>query len=97
MANAILRMIVGTQHLEETAAAISKLPEVIWVAKLTGEYNLMADLTCVSMDHLRKFLEEVIGKMKGIRQTDLAIYLKYYKSDVVPDVRLLRRVAQSDG
>ena len=65
-------------------------------AKLTGEYNLMADLTCVSMDNLRKFQEDDIAKMKGIRQTDLAIYLRYYKSDVGPDIRLLRQYARSD-
>lgn len=94
MANAILRMIVETQYVEEAATALSELPEVIWVARLTGEFNLMADLTCVSMDHLRRLLEERITEIKGIRQTDLAIYLRYYKSDVVPNVKLLRQIAQ---
>ena len=97
MAIAILRMVVETRHLEASAARISEFPEVTWVAKLTGEFNLMADLACVSMDHLRSLLEDRVARIEGIQQTDVAIYLRYYKSDVVPDVRLLRQIAQSNG
>lgn len=75
--------------LKETVAqAISKLPEVSFLAMTSGDYDLEVDVMCRDNEHLVKLVNE-LSDINGVYQTKTTIYFKVYKY-TQPDLNLLK-------
>lgn len=74
---------------EEIAQAISKLPEVSFLAGTSGEYDLEVDVMCRDNDHLVEFING-ISKLEGVYQTKTTLYFKVYKY-AQPDLSLVKK------
>ena len=74
---------------EQIAQAISKLPEVSFLAGTSGEYDLEVDVMCRDNDHLVEFING-ISKLEGINQTKTTLYFKVYKY-AQPDLSLVKK------
>lgn len=73
---------------ESVAAAISKMPEVSFLAMTSGDYDLEVDVMCRDNNHLVDFVNE-LSKIEGVHQTKTTIYFKVYKY-AQPDLNLLK-------
>lgn len=73
---------------EKVAQAISKYPEVSFLAMTSGDYDLEVDAMCRNNEHLVDFVNE-ISKIKGVYQTKTTLYFKVYKF-AQPDLNLLK-------
>lgn len=49
---------------------LAKLPEVVYVASLTGRFDAVISAVFASSDHLRRFLVDRLSKVRGIRSTE---------------------------
>jgi Lrp/AsnC family transcriptional regulator for asnA, asnC and gidA len=77
-------------HKEQIAEAISRLPEVSFLAGTSGEYDLEVDVMCRDNDHLVEFINE-ISKYEGVYQTKTTLYFKVYKY-AQPDLSLVKKL-----
>jgi Lrp/AsnC family transcriptional regulator for asnA, asnC and gidA len=87
-APALINVKVDHAHLLEAAEAISRFPEVRWLGMVTGESDLVIDVTCRDTDHLFKFITEKLGNVHGVRDIRTSTYIRVFKS-TGPDVRLV--------
>lgn len=73
---------------EEIAQKIAKMPEVSFLASVSGDHDLEVDVMCTDNNHLMKFVNK-ISAIKGVNQTKTTLYFKVYKY-AQPDLKLLR-------
>jgi Lrp/AsnC family transcriptional regulator for asnA, asnC and gidA len=64
--------------IDEVAKVIAQYPEVSYLAKVTGDYDLHMDVMCRDRDHLSRFVSE-IRKIPGVGNTRTNIILDVYK------------------
>ena len=64
--------------IDEVGKAIAKYPEVSYIAKVTGDFDLHMDVMCRDRDHLSQFVTEV-RKIPGVGNTKTNIILDVYK------------------
>jgi Lrp/AsnC family transcriptional regulator for asnA, asnC and gidA len=74
---------------EKIAREIAKLPEVSFLASVSGDYDLEVDVMCTDNNHLMNFVNE-ISAIKGVNQTKTTLYFKVYKF-AQPDLKLLSK------
>lgn len=74
---------------EDVAQRISKMPEVSFLASVSGDYDLEVDVMCTDNNHLMNFVNK-ISAIKGVNQTKTTLYFKVYKY-AQPDLKLLRK------
>jgi Lrp/AsnC family transcriptional regulator for asnA, asnC and gidA len=67
------------QYLRAAAKKISDFEEIGWVAICTGPYDLLAELACMSNDHLLTMIES-LSIIEGVRSTETLLYLKIEKN-----------------
>jgi Lrp/AsnC family transcriptional regulator for asnA, asnC and gidA len=73
---------------ESIAQAISKMPEVSFLAGTSGDYDLEVDVMCRDNEHLVDFVNQ-ISKLDGVFQTKTTLYFKVYKY-AQPDLNMLK-------
>ncbi len=78
---AILNIFTQTTALEKVTAAIAKLPEVLDVYEVTGEYDIVALVSVGDIIAFREFLKEKVLKIPGIRSTVTSVVLHTHKKD----------------
>jgi Lrp/AsnC family transcriptional regulator for asnA, asnC and gidA len=88
-APATISVSVEPARLEEAITEIAAFPEIGWLASVTGEYDLIVDIMCRDVAHLRRFLTERLGKVPGVTRTATSVYLQIHKI-ALPDVDLLQ-------
>jgi Lrp/AsnC family transcriptional regulator for asnA, asnC and gidA len=88
-APATVSVSVEPARLEEAIAEIATFPEVGWLASVTGDYDLIVDIMCRDVAHLKEFLTEHLGRVPGVTRTATSLYLQIYKI-ALPDVGLLQ-------
>jgi Lrp/AsnC family transcriptional regulator for asnA, asnC and gidA len=64
--------------IDEVAHAIAAYPEVSYIAKVTGDFDLHMDVMCRDRNHLSKFVTE-IRQIPGVGNTKTNIILDVYK------------------
>lgn len=74
---------------ESVAQKIAKMPEVSFLASVSGDYDLEVDVMCTDNNHLMNFVNR-ISAIKGVNQTKTTLYFKVYKY-AQPDLNLLRQ------
>lgn len=89
-APANLHLQVRPSHRIAAAAdAVAALPEVSYVALVSGEYDLEADVMCRDVDHLTDLVTRRIQRIPGVVATRTDMILRVVKYGQ-PDLRLVR-------
>ncbi|MCS6916768.1 MAG: Lrp/AsnC family transcriptional regulator [Chitinophagales bacterium] len=71
------------------ARKIARLPEVSFLAMLSGEYDLEVNVMCRNNDHLIRLMNEKIHGISGVHETNTNMYLRVLKI-AQPDLSLVR-------
>jgi DNA-binding Lrp family transcriptional regulator/CBS domain-containing protein len=61
---------VEMARVEQVAAALSAMPEVLRVAVVAGDYDIMLEAVLPSMDRLLPFLRDTIATIPGVKRTE---------------------------
>ena len=76
----MLDVVVQAQQLEKVTAALEKLPEVMDLHEVTGEYDLVALLQTDSIVEFRR-LTHKIQRIEGIKGTNSMVIIHTLKKD----------------
>jgi Lrp/AsnC family transcriptional regulator for asnA, asnC and gidA len=75
---------------------LTKLPEISFLATVSGDYDIEANIMCRDMDHLNTLLEEKIHTTEGVFDTKTNMYMKIHKFSQ-PDLELAKLASRHDG
>ena len=76
---AIIALNVVHEKINLAIEALSNQPSVRWVAATSGRFDVMAYVWLASTDELYNFLENKIGKLEGLKNSDTFICLHVAK------------------
>ena len=76
----MLDVVVQAQQLEKVTGALEKLPEVVDLHEVTGEYDLVALLQTDSIVEFRR-LTHKIQRIEGIKGTNSMVIIHTLKKD----------------
>ena len=77
---ALIQIAIEPPHLiEEAAEKLSEIPETRFVAMMTGEYPIIADIRCRDREHLTELITKRIYQIPGVISTRTNTYLHVYK------------------
>jgi DNA-binding Lrp family transcriptional regulator len=81
---------VSPAHLREVGAALARLPEVGFVAAMSGRSNLLASAACRDLAHLYEFTTGRAGPLEGIVSMEVVPFARVVKQagGMVVDGRL---------
>jgi Lrp/AsnC family transcriptional regulator, regulator for asnA, asnC and gidA len=68
---------------------LKKMPEITFLAMISGEFDIDATIMCKDMDYLNVFMTEKIHTLEGIFDTKTNIYMKTHKLSQ-PDLDLAK-------
>ena len=74
----ILNIVVQSQQLEKVTNALEKLPEVVDLFEVTGEYDLVAVIQTESIVEFRKLTHKIL-RIEGIKGTNSMIIIHTLK------------------
>jgi len=76
---ALIHIFVDSNALENVAREITKLPESVDVYEVTGEFDIIAVITCSSITHFRELIKDKILKIPGVKSTVTSVVLYTHK------------------
>ena len=76
---AILHIFVEQGKLEDVGGALAKIPEIIDVYEVTGEYDLIATAKTNDLHRLRSLISEKLMNMHGVKAVTTSVVLHTYK------------------
>ncbi|MGH8574068.1 MAG: Lrp/AsnC family transcriptional regulator, partial [Gammaproteobacteria bacterium] len=68
-------LVVAPAHLRAVTRALVELPEVDYVVVCSGEFSVMAEVTCPSSRELYRLLLQ-LRRIAGVRRTETFVYLE---------------------
>lgn len=72
-------IVVEPNKLDKVCSRLSKIPEVIKVYEITGEFDVFIELEFDSIDVFRRILKEEIMAIDGVRMTQSSIVMSEWK------------------
>ena len=85
----ILISVKPKSHMNAIFAALTKLPEISFLASVSGDYDIETNVMCRDMEHLNDFIAEEIHTLEGVFDTKTNMYMKIYKF-AQPDLELAK-------
>jgi len=82
--------------IEQAAERIAALPEVYYLALVTGEFDLEFDVMCRDQEHLSNLITERLNRIPGVYATSTSIILRVFKLSL-PDLALVNPAARGSG
>jgi DNA-binding Lrp family transcriptional regulator len=76
---AILHVFVEPRKLEDVGEVLARMPEVIDVYEVTGEYDIIATAKANGLHKLRSLISERLMKMHGVKAVITSVVLHTYK------------------
>ena len=70
---------VSPAHLRDVGEALARLPEVGFVAAMSGRSNLMASAACRDLSHLYEFTTGRAGALEGIVSMEVVPFARVVK------------------
>lgn len=89
-APATINVSIEPACLEEAVEEIASFPEVSWLASITGDYDLVVDVMCCDISHLKTFISQRLAKVPGVRDMATCLYLQIHKI-ALPDLDLVKQ------
>lgn len=80
---AFIHVFAESSQLESVSRELAKLPEIIDVYEVTGEFDIIAVVATPSIEEFRRFLRDKILKISGVKSTVTSIVLHTFKRDGV--------------
>jgi len=68
---------------------LTKLPEISFLALVSGDFDIEANVMCRDMEHLNELIGEKIHVLDGVFDTKTNMYMKIYKISQ-PDLELAK-------
>lgn len=68
---------------------LTKLPEISFLASVSGDYDIEANVMCRDMEHLNELLGDKIHTLEGVFDTKTNMYMKIHKFSQ-PDLELAK-------
>jgi DNA-binding Lrp family transcriptional regulator len=78
---AILHIFIEPGKLEDVGEALAKIPEIIDVYEVTGEYDIIATAKANDLRKLRSLISERLMKINGVKVVTKSVVLHTYKID----------------
>ena len=75
--------------LDEVADKIAEIPEAVFVAIVTGEFDILLDVRCRDLEHLLELISKRLQKIHGVAKTHTNMFLRVVKYQP-PDIHLIR-------
>jgi len=88
---------VRLPHLAAAIDEIVRMPEVVWLGQVLGEFNLMADVMCLSKEHLDDFVSQRMHNLAGLDKLETTVYSQILKFVTAPNLELLQRILERRG
>ena len=79
---AILHVFVEPGKLEDVGEALAKIPEIIDVYEVTGEYDVIATAKANELHKLRSLISEKLMNMHGVKAVTTSVVLHTCKINV---------------
>jgi len=76
---AIFHIFVKQGKIEDVGEALAKMPKVIDVYEVTGEYDIIATAKANDLHRLRSLISEGLMKMHGVKAVTTSVVLHTYK------------------
>lgn len=76
-------------HLNNIIEELKKMPEITFLAMISGEFDIEANIMCRNMEYLNTLLTEKIMPIEGVFDTKTNLYMKTYKF-AQPDLELAK-------
>ena len=76
---AILHIFIEPGKIEDVGEALAKMPEIIDVYEVTGEYDIIATAKANDLQKLRSLISERLMKMHGVKAVTTSAVLHTYK------------------
>jgi Lrp/AsnC family transcriptional regulator, regulator for asnA, asnC and gidA len=76
---ALVMLQVDLQQADETAERLRAMPEVRSLVRVTGEYDLVAEVLFPSQEHLLRFLSGSLAALPGVHRTSTSHVLQTLK------------------
>jgi Lrp/AsnC family transcriptional regulator for asnA, asnC and gidA len=91
----ILISVKPKSYMNAIFEALTKLPEISFLAMVSGDFDVEANVMCRDMTHLNELLEEKIHVLDGVFDTKTNMYMKIYKISQ-PDLELAKLARKQD-
>ncbi|MEM2237926.1 MAG: Lrp/AsnC ligand binding domain-containing protein [Candidatus Caldarchaeum sp.] len=78
---AIIHIFAESNSIDRVAKQISKLPEVVDVYEVTGEFDLIALVVAKDISSFRDFLKDKILAIQGVKSAVTSIVLYTHKKE----------------
>ena len=88
-ASAVMTISVQPGMLDKVAKALQVINEVSYLMAITGDADLLVELTCRDNKHLLDVISNKIGKIPGITDTSTNMVLQVYK-ELLPSLSSLQ-------
>jgi len=75
----ILISVKPKSYMNSILSSLIKLPEISFLASVSGGYDFEANVMCRDMEHLNDFVTEEIHTLEGLFDTKINMYMKTYK------------------
>jgi len=76
---AVISLDVAHDKLGSTLRALAGRPEVRWVSTTTGRFDIIVLVHLHSNDELSEFMENVVAKLEGVKDSETSICLRRQK------------------
>lgn len=77
----LLHIFVDSAKLEKACESLRKLPQVVDVYEVTGEYDVVVIIESNDIADFREFLKNNVLKIDGIKSTVSSVVLHIHKKD----------------
>ena len=77
--SAIIALNVAHEDIDEVTRALDALPEIMWFAMTTGQFDIIILARFPSMEELLQFLGIKLIAIKGIKESETFVCLHVYK------------------
>ncbi len=79
-----LNLFVESRELEKVTESLVKLPEVMDVYEVTGEYDIVVELKAQDILAFRELLKNKVLKIPGVKSTVSSVVLYTHKREGKP-------------
>ncbi|MBS7658726.1 MAG: Lrp/AsnC ligand binding domain-containing protein [Candidatus Bathyarchaeia archaeon] len=80
---AILNIFVESKAMDKVVDELVKMPEVLDVYEVTGEFDIVALISTENLSSFRNFLKNKVLKIEGVKSTVTSIILSTPKKNGV--------------
>lgn len=75
----LLISVMPKNNMDNVLQALKLLPEISFLASISGDFDIEANVMCKDMNHLNEFISSKIHVLEGVFDTQTKMYMKIHK------------------